>query len=290
MQELRGAYSRRFSNAAVTADNGNTVANPGSGNSGNVTVTRVVNDPDMGSVAVSTIMTPGTIGTGSNNQSSRFTNTGSNEYARGTVITVKAVAKSGYRFAGWSGSSNLPSSNPGSTFQMTLNSDVRLCANFERIPATYKTVRVSWDENQGNVRASQRMTDGVISVATGTELTLTAAPKTGYDFARWTGINLAGNVQNNQSRSITITVASDLNLTALFEKSASAEPVKPDVDSPVNPGSGGGSGSGSGNSLGTVTTSTTVQKPNGLKAIVKKWWWLIAIVAYVVFFDKKGGK
>lgn len=211
---------------------------------------------------------------------------GSVSILSGTVVRVRAVANTGYRFVSWN--HNLPSrtgrqNNPQ---LVTMNQNVTMIANFERVNISYM-LKVLWDDTMGRVTTNGNgMQDGSVSATPGSQITLTATPKDGYVFKRWEGLQLAGNVQNNESRTITVTMpARDLTLTAVFAKNVQT------------PGGGGGTPGG-----GTIDTPYSgpyfvVPNPNITGAslldqaipFVKKWWWAIAIVAWLVYDSRKGG-
>ena len=107
---------------------------------------------------------------------------------KGDTVTLTATPDSGYTFKGWyqgtRGSSGFVEGNNGTlvssdaTYSFTLNENTNLQAVFEaQAPAAY-TVTVT-DDGRGTATAD------VTSGAEGTEVTLTAAPNTGYQFKEW---------------------------------------------------------------------------------------------------------
>jgi uncharacterized repeat protein (TIGR02543 family) len=93
-------------------------------------------------------------------------------YAAGTVVTVTATPSSGYTFAGWTGACT-----GTGTCIVTMNSD-------QTVGATFTTT--------DRVLTTTAGTGGLISPATGsyasgTVVTVTATPNTGFAFAGWTG-------------------------------------------------------------------------------------------------------
>lgn len=289
-----GAYSRRrFSNMTSTVLGTTSAA----GSSTNFHVNTSANDRSMGDVEITVISEPAgavNVGVASANKPlmSKYTPVGGRVYAKGTVLLVKANPYNGYKFTSWQSAAYIPSSaHQQRSFQVTVNRDMTFIANFEKIPAGYgasHTLSVNWDSTMGRVNANG-LQNGQMAVPYGSQVTLTAVPKDGYVFRRWTGLNLAGNIQSNESKTITITMPNrDLSLTAEFAQV---------VD---NPGGGGGTPSSAQNKdtdtvVGVVEAETLTDKTTGggivEKAVpfVKKWWWAIAIVAYLVWKERKGG-
>ncbi|HWQ22255.1 MAG TPA: stalk domain-containing protein [Clostridia bacterium] len=103
------------------------------------------------------------------------TSPGGAVYARGTVVTLTALAAPGYLFAGWSG--DLIGTQD--VAEVTMNADTSVTALFS--PTAYAlTVDVS---GLGSV---SRAPDQA-SYALGTAVQLTADPAPGWEFAGWTG-------------------------------------------------------------------------------------------------------
>ena len=267
----QGAYSRRrFSNYNVVG------AKTASASNNSYRLNAVASNPSLGSVQVSSVALAATeVGVASANNPA--------VKAGAATYQVTALPFSGCRFVGWKGDypAGKQQSNP---IVVTLNRNINLIAVFERIETSYNII-VSYDSSMGRVVASG-MQEGRLSATPGTQVTLEATPKDGYVFKQWEGINLAGNVQDNTSRRITITMpARDLTLRAVFAKSAE------------NPGSGGGTpGSGTSDDNGEVVvidTPTIVSTSGSLTdkvlPFVKKWWWAIAIVAWVCYKNWKEG-
>ena len=120
--------------------------------------------------------------------------------AENTVVTLTAVANTGYRFVNWSnGLTN-------ETISITVVSDTTLTANFEAIP-TYTVITNVAPENSGSVNGAP-----AAAVLEGTVLTLTAVPAAGYHFVNWSN--------GLTDVTISVTVMSDTTLTANFEANA----------------------------------------------------------------------
>ena len=308
--QYSGAYSRRrYSNMSAAASS-NTSTATGQFGSGSAKpqyhVNTSANDRSMGDVKIQVISEPtGQItkeeNYGDKPPMSRYTPLNGLVFPKGTILLVQANPYSGYRFVSWQSAAYIPSSaHQQRSFKVTVKSDMTFIANFVKMPSGYSTshtLSVNWDHTMGRVNANGLQEDGQMAVPYGSQVTLTAVPKDGYVFRRWSGIQLVGNVQSNESKTITITMPnSNLSLTAEFAKV---------VD---NPGGGGGTpsgdindepdthvigGGGGGVYVDETETVAEVATEGSLidKAIpfVKKWWWAIAIVAYVVWKERKGG-
>ena len=97
-------------------------------------------------------------------------------YASGTSVTATANANSGYTFTGWSGALT-GTTNPGTVI---MNSDKTLTANFTAITTYSLTITTP---TNGTVNASPVGPN----YASGTTVTLTATPSSGYQFSSWSG-------------------------------------------------------------------------------------------------------
>ena len=121
--------------------------------------------------------------------------TGGGSYQEGTQVTLSATPTSGYIFSSWS--DGLTDSNR----TITISENITLSANFVETVYTY-TLSVEAG-NGGSVSSS----GGVYEE--GVQVTITASPDSGYTFGSWSN----GSTENT----ITITLDSDLSLTANFE-------------------------------------------------------------------------
>ena len=115
-----------------------------------------------------------------------------------TEVTITATPNSGYKFVNWTGSST-ETSNP---FTFTMNAAKSYQANFAQAKQVTITITAgthgSVDENGGTYNE-------------GTQITVTATPETGYEFAQWDDGN------TNNPRTITVD-ESKLSYTASFRK------------------------------------------------------------------------
>lgn len=301
-----GAYSRRYSNAAVVNPSGETFGTSGGSTSTHYTVFTTANDRSMGDVKITLVngsyKDPVIIGTTTQSRYTRYSNftpASGTQYAAGTQIRVTAQAAPGYKFVSWASADCIPAGcHQDPSFVVTVNGNMTFKAQFEKLPESFRTVKVSWDARFGKVvpSGSINLTNGGgFVVRTGDSVTLIAQPFSDCNFVRWEGVNIAGNVQSNTSPTITLAVSSDLNLTAVFTKdnpsSGDNPPGNGDPNDPnETPNSGGGGGGG-----GTVDPITGSISGNGSTdlmtqalAFVKKWWWALLIAGYLIY-DKKGG-
>jgi len=129
------------------------------------------------------------------------------QYKSGTLVTLTATPASGYIFDHWNGSA----SGTSSTTTITMDSDKSITANFTQ---TYTlTINIS-PSGAGHVSPSSG------EYKSGTPVTLTANPASGYTFDHWSGS------ASGTTSTITIAMDSDKDITAYFEK----EPPVPEVE------------------------------------------------------------
>ena len=125
-------------------------------------------------------------------------NTQSGTFNAGTVLTITATPNDGYEFIGWTGSNEA-----SMEITITVNSNIELTANFQLIPSPEFTVTttagVGGTVSQGGIFSS------------GTVVSVVATPAQGYEFTGWTGSSETSSV-------LSITISSDLNLTANFQE------------------------------------------------------------------------
>jgi uncharacterized repeat protein (TIGR02543 family) len=119
-------------------------------------------------------------------------------YDEGKTVTVTATAAAGYRFGSWGGDA---SGNSAST-TVTINGDKTAMANFIK---TWNLTVASDPAAGGTVTPASGTYD------TGTTVTLTAHPASGYVFDHWTG-----SVSDNASVSANVTMNADQGITAYF--------------------------------------------------------------------------
>ena len=120
---------------------------------------------------------------------------GGGTYEEGATIKISAYSNIGYKFVRWS------DENTDNPRILTVTADLTLTAEFEKIFIPTYTVMLTCNPEHGTVSGS-----GVYQV--GATATLTATPKYGYKFVRWSD----GNTDNPRI----LTVTADLTLTAEF--------------------------------------------------------------------------
>ena len=114
------------------------------------------------------------------------------QYEKGTVVTLTATPAEGWKFASWS------TGGTSRTTKVTMDGDKTITATFTQIMYTL-TVNVS---GQGTVEPSGG------SYAAGTVVTLTATPKDGWIFSKWS--------TGETDPVITVTMNSNRLIGALF--------------------------------------------------------------------------
>ncbi|CAL2108265.1 conserved exported hypothetical protein [Tenacibaculum sp. 190524A02b] len=99
-------------------------------------------------------------------------------YDYGTNVELTATPETGYQFDGWSGDAT-GNSNP---LTITINTDKNITANFSKIQTTLSSVI---NNENGSLTISPEPVNGYYEY--GTEVTITAVPKSGYEFDSWSG-------------------------------------------------------------------------------------------------------
>lgn len=208
----------------------------------------------------------------------------------GASVVLTATPKQGYAFKQWrnalvAGQNNSSPTEPVHTEQMKVGNKT-IYADFVKVQGstggqTTKTVTVKWNGNMGKVTGNGLVPDSKTgsakaTVTTGDSITISATPKSGYRFVKWTGSPVNGNTDES------VNFAVNANYTLYAEFAA---------DNGGDPGNGGGGGGGGytpedpGTPGSSATTST-----GAVMAFVKKWWWALLIAAYIVYDATKGGR
>jgi len=107
-----------------------------------------------------------------------------NHYIEGTNVTITAVADIGYGFDGWYDNNNqlISIDNP---VTITMNSDKNIKAVFAQNPSFIKLIKNA----DGTVTTNPRplsVKDDTLTFLAGIPVTLTADPRYGYKFVKWT--------------------------------------------------------------------------------------------------------
>lgn len=143
------------------------------------------------------------------------TATGGGTFARGTEVTVKAVARPGHRFLSWTHEGTVVSTSVNYTF--TPDRSLNLVANFVAL----RTITL------GVSPADSGTVTGEGSYAYGSTATVTAEPATGYAFSAW----MEADSVVSESAEYTFAVTANRLLEARFVRlvytiSATAEPAQ----------------------------------------------------------------
>jgi uncharacterized repeat protein (TIGR02543 family) len=120
-------------------------------------------------------------------------------YNSGSNVVLTATPAAGYRFVGWIGSA-IGTTNP---LTLTMNGNRAILATFAPIPQYTLTVNTS---GSGSVSKSPNQS----SYASGSNVTLTATPASGYRFSGWSG-NASGT-----ANPLTVSMSSSKKITATF--------------------------------------------------------------------------
>lgn len=281
-----GAFGNRsrYANAATTSG----------GTKGPWTVTVINKNPDMGTIRIQgtpyvdpVAPTSGGFVSIENNKKQyanmSVSDNGSGKlqvrFADGASIKIDAIAKSGYEFVAFTEGSK----TYASPYSATVYGDITIYASFKKSAVQTFTVAVSAND------AKMGTVSGGGTYAKGTTITLKAAPKEGYKFVRWEGCSFEGNVQSNESPSVKLTVAGNVDIVAIFEASAG----KGDDPEPGNGGggySGGGGGYSGEDPIGDAPVAEGTDPKGKAIAFVKKNWIILLVAAVVLYklYKSKG--
>ena len=147
------------------------------------------------------------------------------EYSEGEVVTITAIANSGWQFDGWDGDVAEPNS---ATTTVTMTSNKTATAKFSTIPFVtgYVTLEMNtlplWSDEGGRTNPKVLIVIeggpniGTYPYATGTIVPITAIPDNGWQFDGWTGdIDTIADVSSSTT---TITMDSMKSIMANFSK------------------------------------------------------------------------
>ncbi len=135
----------------------------------------------------------------SSNPPAGGTTDGEGPYAAGTSVTAIAAVNTGYNFTNWTENGAVVSTSANYTFP--LNGNRTLVANF-----TIKTYTLNVTAVNGSVTKNPDQA----TYNHGTNVLLTAAPNTGYQFTGWSG-DASGN-----ANPLTVSMIANKNITANF--------------------------------------------------------------------------
>jgi uncharacterized repeat protein (TIGR02543 family) len=127
----------------------------------------------------------------------------------GASVTITASPSAGYHFVNWTGDvATVANVNAAST-TITMNGDYTITANFALDAITYTLTYSAGTGGTITAPASSPTTHN-----SGSVVTITASPATGYHFVNWTGD--VGTVANVNAASTTITMNGDYVIAANF--------------------------------------------------------------------------
>ena len=161
--------------------------------------------------------------------------TGAGTYDSGTSVSLTATPDSGYTFSSWGGDA----SGSTSPLTLTVDQDLTVTATFSAIPTTYT---LSIDTPTGGT------VTGAGTYDSGTSVSLTATPDSGYTFSSW------GGDASGSTSPLTLTVDQDLTVTATFSVIPTTATYTVSV---VDPTGGSISGAGTYDSGSSVTLIAT---------------------------------
>lgn len=171
--------------------------------------------------------------------------TGAGAFAQGSVATVTATPNTGFTFVNWTVNGTAVSTS--SSYQFTIAGNRALVANFAAIPAGNFAVVLSSAPVAGGA------TTGSGAYASGSTVTVTATPTTGYTFRNWTE---NGTIVSTSS-SYQFTLTGNRTLVANYTVIPASQLALVLSSNPVIGGSTSGSGSYS-----SGTSVTAVASPN----------------------------
>lgn len=169
----------------------------------------------------------------------------------------------------------------------------------ESSPLKTFQLKVRWNGTKGRVVGSGNFaleSDSAAacvanaSAVAANTITLTATPKSGYRFAGWRGIPVAGNT----NETVTIKMLQNYDVTAVFEaveNPGGGDYTGGDENTGGGENPGGNDYTGGGENPGGGYTPIAPTNPTDVaKTFVKKWWWAILIVAYIAYKEWKGSR
>ena len=129
-----------------------------------------------------------TIKTNDNSMGTVTIDSADGSYKKGEKAEVIAVANEGFRFVNWTDAEGnvISESNP---YVFEVTKDLDLTANFEKIEDSYLIYVESPDPQMGTVIMDPANEGNIYKE--GTEITVKAEPKAGYEFAQWLEVTKA---------------------------------------------------------------------------------------------------
>ena len=156
---------------------------------------------------------------------------GTFSYEEGAVVPLVAFPHAGYRFVNWTGDVDTVDNVNAASTTITVNSDYEITATFCEISSIYYTLTLAVNGN-----GSTSPSVGQHTYASGTVVSITAAPAAGYRFVNWAGS--VGTVANVIVATTTVTMDADYSIVANFEEAADVTFPNPDfgatLTGPIN--------------------------------------------------------
>ncbi|MCK9281924.1 MAG: ice-binding family protein, partial [Melioribacteraceae bacterium] len=169
------------------------------------------------------------------------TTSGGGSFDSGSSVTVIAIPKTGYTFSNWIENGIIVSTD--ANYQFTITKNRTLVANFMEPLVKYSVVLSSNPLVGGT-------TSGGGTFNSGSSVTVTATPKTGYTFSNWTENGIIVSTNANYQ----FTIAQDRTLVANFT-AATAQYSIALSSNPLVGGTTSGGGSFNSGTLVTVTAT-----------------------------------
>ena len=139
---------------------------------------------------------------------------GTHTYNTGTSVQITATANSDSSFTGWSGDA----SGTSNSTTIVMNSNKTVTANFTanpNPPPPSLTYTLTINSQNGTVTKNPDLN----SYNSGTQVTLTATPYTGYQFSSWSGVD------SSTGNTATVTMNSNKTVTANFTANPNPPPT-----------------------------------------------------------------
>ncbi len=131
-------------------------------------------------------------------------------YSAGLEVSLTAAPSTGFEFVSWLiNDQDTSVSNP---LTVTIDADTVVVAQIDEADAVVEEFTLSAGVNEAD-RGTLEVSPEALTYAAGTEVTLTATPASGFTFGGWSGSVDSADANTNP---LTITVNSDLNITAFF--------------------------------------------------------------------------
>ena len=129
---------------------------------------------------------------------------GEGNYSHGSLVTITAVANSGYSFSGWSGMGVSDPNSPTTSVLLTENQTIS--AQFSEIASTHYLLTLQASPPHAGI-----LTGGGLYFED-QNVSISASPLSGYVFDQWTG----GSISTPEDANSSLIIDENLTLTALF--------------------------------------------------------------------------